>query len=118
MNNNDSNYFRWLIVFSTEMLNLSKKHVNHVTNIFAQSATGNPYSNLPPDLRVECAMNNNVSEFKSSWKYLLRNESTLLVQAKDYNKINAVGNYINDSNGESIRKLVTKKIHALTFDKR
>ena len=40
------------------------------------------------------------------------------MQAKDYNKIDAVGNYINDSNGESIRKLVTKKIHALTFGKR
>ena len=32
------------------MLHLSKKHMNHKTNIFAQSMTGNPYFSLPADL--------------------------------------------------------------------
>ena len=70
----------------TEMLNVSKNYVNHITNIFATSMTGNPYSNLAPDLRVESTINND-SKLKSSWKSLPKNENTLLVQVKKYNKI-------------------------------
>ena len=59
----------------TEMLNVSKKYVNHITNIFATSMTGNPYSNLAPDLRVESTINNDsklkskLEEFAEKWKH-------------------------------------------------
>ena len=52
--------------------------MNHKTNIFAQSMTGNPYFSLPADLQVECTMNIGW-KLQLGWKHLMKNEDALLV---------------------------------------
>ena len=89
----NANYGRWLPLFWADMSNISTEHSDLISTIFSQSMTGNPYSNIPPDLWIECTMNKG-SKLKSGWKRLLKNEKALLVHVKNCNKVNAVRNYI------------------------
>jgi len=60
-----------------------------MSQLFSQSITGKPYSNIPLDLWIECTMNKGF-EMKAGWKRLLKNEKGLLSHVKNVNNVNAV----------------------------
>ena len=53
---------------------------------FAQSNTGNSYSNMAWDMWIECAMNKG-SKMKSGWLSILQNEKQLLVHSRNVNNV-------------------------------
>ena len=69
----NTNYSRWLPVFSMEMFSLSQEHCQLIKQFFSLSFTGNTYYSLPLELWVRCTMNKG-SKLKTGWKRLLKNE--------------------------------------------
>ena len=99
----NSNYGRWLPVFWLDMVTLSDEHTEYMSEIFAQSMTGNAYSAMPPDMWIECTMNKN-SKLKAGWKRLLKNERGLMIHIKNMNNVNIVRNTLVNMIGQLKRK--------------
>ena len=82
-------YSRWLAEYWLEISTLPEEHDALMSQLFAQSMTGKPYSDIPLDLWIECTMNKG-SKLKAGWKRLLKNEKGLLSHVKNANNVNAV----------------------------
>ena len=68
------NYGRWLPDFWAMLTTLPPDHIDFLKTNFAQSISGNPYSNLAWDMWIECTMNKG-SKMKSGWLSILKNEA-------------------------------------------
>ena len=75
----DNNWYgRWLPDFWAMLASLTAEQIPFLHTDFAQSITGNPYSNMPWDMWIECTMNKG-SKLKSGWLSILQNEKQLLL---------------------------------------
>ena len=81
-----NNYGRWLPDFWVMLINLAANQIEFLRANFAQSISGNPYSNMGWDMWIECTMNKG-SKLKSGWLSILKNEKQLLVHSKNVNNI-------------------------------
>ena len=79
-------YGRWLPDFWTTLLNLPPDQFDFLQENFAQSLTGNPYSNMAWDMWIETTMNKG-SKLKSGWFSILKNEKQLLVHSRNVNNV-------------------------------
>ena len=82
-------YGRWLPDFWTTLLNLPPDQFAFLQENFAQSLTGNPYSNMAWDMWIETTMNKG-SKLKSGWLSILKNEKQLLVHSRNVNNVSRV----------------------------
>jgi hypothetical protein len=80
------NYGRWLPNFWAMLTTLPADQVTFLRSNFAQSSTGNPYSNMAWDMWIECTMNKG-SKMKSGWLSILQNEKQLLVHSRNVNNV-------------------------------
>lgn len=79
-------YGRWLPDFWTMLLNLPPDQFAFLQENFAQSVTGNPYSNMAWCMWIETTMNKG-SKLKSGWLSILKNEKQLLVHSRNVNNV-------------------------------
>ena len=101
-------YSRWLAEYSLEISTLPEEHDALMSQLFAQSMTEKPYSDIPLDLWIECTMNKG-SKLKAGWKRLLKNEKGLLSHVKNANNVNAVR--------DSLHRMADKRNTVLKFHK-
>ena len=79
-------YGRWLPDFWAMLLNLPVDQFKFLQENFAQSLSGNPYSNMAWDMWIETTMNKG-SKLKSGWLSILKNEKQLLVHSRNVNNV-------------------------------
>ena len=79
-------YGRWLPDFWAMILNLPADQFTFLKENFAQSITGNPYSNMAWCMWIETTMNKG-SKLKSGWLSILKNEKQVLVHSRNVNNI-------------------------------
>ncbi len=82
----NNRYGRWLSDFWAMLTGLPADQVAFLRTDFAQSITGNPYSNMAWDMWIECTMNKG-SKMKSGWLSILQNEKQLLVHSRNVNNV-------------------------------
>jgi hypothetical protein len=82
----NNRYGRWLSDFWAMLTSLPADQVAFLRTNFAQSITGNPYSNMAWDMWIECTMNKG-SKMKSGWLSILKNEKQLLVHSRNVNNV-------------------------------
>ena len=82
-------YGRWLPDYWAMLATLPDEQMIYISNHFAQSMTGLPYSCQPLDLWIETTMNLN-SKLKQGWMQLLHNEKQLFATTRDANNIERV----------------------------
>ena len=85
----NNKYGRWLSDFWTMLTALPSDQRAFLHTDFAQSMTGNPYSNMAWDMWIECTMNKG-SKMKSGWLSILRNEKQLLVHCRNVNNVSRI----------------------------
>ena len=68
------------------VLNLPADQFLFLKENFAQSITGNPYSNMAWCMWIETTMNKG-SKLKSGWLSVLKNEKQVLVHSRNVNNI-------------------------------
>ena len=79
-------YGRWLPDYWAMLATLPDEQMIYISNHFAQSMTGLPYSCQPLDLWIETTMNLN-SKLKQGWMQLLHNEKQLFATTRNANNI-------------------------------
>ena len=77
-----TNYGRWLPHFWAMLFSLPSEQTGFISNNFALSMTGNPYSSIPWDLWIEMTMNKG-SKMKAGWLSILRNEKQLMADTRN-----------------------------------
>ncbi|KAL8591125.1 hypothetical protein ACOMHN_063749 [Nucella lapillus] len=82
----NNRYGRWLSDFWAMLTALPADQVEFLRTDFAQSITGNSYSNMAWDMWIECTMNKG-SKMKSGWLSILQNEKQLLVHSRNVNNV-------------------------------
>lgn len=82
----NNRYGRWLSDFWAMLSALPANQVAFLSTHFAQSITGNPYSNMAWDMWIECTMNKG-SKMKSGWLSILQNEKQLMVHSRNVNNV-------------------------------
>ena len=83
----DNNWYgRWLPDFWAMLTSLTAELIAFLHTDFVQSITGNPYSNMPWDMWIECTMKKG-SKMKSGWLSILQNKKQLLVHSRNVNNI-------------------------------
>ncbi|KAL8605116.1 hypothetical protein ACOMHN_018917 [Nucella lapillus] len=82
----NNRYGRWLSDFWAMLTALPADQVEFFRTDFAQSITGNSYSNMAWDMWIECTMNKG-SKMKSGWLSILQNEKQLLVHSRNGNNV-------------------------------
>ena len=79
-------YGRWLPDYWAMLATLPDEQMIYISNHFAQSMTGLPYSCQPLDPWIETTMNLN-SKLKQGWMQLLHNEKQLFATTRNANNI-------------------------------
>ena len=87
-------YGMWLTEFWSEMSSLPQNISQKMSELFANSITGDPYTRLPLDMWIEMTMNKG-SKMKAGWKQILKNEKMLLSQTRNVNNINKIRTALN-----------------------
>ncbi|KAL8575003.1 hypothetical protein ACOMHN_064534 [Nucella lapillus] len=82
----NNRYGRWLSDFWAMLTALPADQVEFLRTDFAQSITGNSYSNMAWDMWIECTMNKG-RKLKSGWLSILQNEKQLLVHSRNVNNV-------------------------------
>ncbi|KAL8590504.1 hypothetical protein ACOMHN_010940 [Nucella lapillus] len=82
----NNRYGGWLSDFWAMLTALPADQVEFLRTDFAQSITGNSYSNMALDMWIECTMNKG-SKMKSGWLSILQNENQLLVHSRNVNNV-------------------------------
>ena len=85
----NNRYGRWLSDFWAMLTSLPANQVAFLRTDFAQSITGNPYSNMAWDMWIECTMNKG-SKMKSGWLSILQNEKQLMVHSRNVNNVTQI----------------------------